>query len=345
MTDCVIYTRVSSKEQEDGFSLVAQRDLLRAYAGDKGFRIAQEYVEVDSARAPGRPKFELMLDYLKANPDTVVLVEKTDRLVRNLKDYITLDDLKVNIHFVKEGAAFGPGAKSSDRFMQGIKVLVATQYSENLSEEILKGMTKRAEAGKWSCKAPYGYRSNPETDSLEIVPAEAEAVRWLFRTYATGEYSLRELCARFRRRAFPWRNARPIYPTLAHKMLNNLIYMGIVKWGDVVAEGEHDPIVDPALWGVGPESHSSEIQTQDQQTRVRLPWPDPMRSLRVSHDRLDQQGASLLQVQQRTWEVYWKQVCQGGQADRDIHRSPGENHASRNRSPTDRLSNQGFQAR
>jgi site-specific DNA recombinase len=248
MTDCVIYTRVSSKEQQEGFSLEAQLDLLQKYAQDGGFRVVQEFTEVESAKAPGRPVFDKMLDYLKANPETVLLVEKTDRLVRNLKDYITLDDLKITVHFVKEGTAFGPGAKSNDRFMQGIKVLVATQYSENLSEEIMKGMTKRAEAGKWSCKAPYGYRSNPETRSLEIVPAEAEAIRWLFETYAMGDYSLRELCAEFRLKALPWRSARPIYPTLAHKMLNNPIYKGIIKWGDVTARGEHEPIVDPAVW-------------------------------------------------------------------------------------------------
>ncbi len=248
MTDCVIYTRVSSKEQEAGFSLKAQLDLLRKYAQDSSFHVVEEYVEVESAKAPGRPVFDKMLDYLKANPETVLLVEKTDRLVRNLTDHIRIEELGINVHFVKEGTQYGPDAKSGDKFMQGIRVLMARQYIDNLREEITKGMTKRAEAGKWSCKVPYGYRSNPETRSLEIVPGEAEAIRWLFETYATGEYSLRGLCAEFRPKGFPWRYAKPIYPTRAHKMLNNPIYKGIVKWCDIMVRGEHEPIVDTALW-------------------------------------------------------------------------------------------------
>ncbi len=248
MTDCVIYTRVSSKEQEEGFSLEAQLDLLRKYALDNDLRIAQEHVEVESAKAPGRPVFDKMLDYLKVNPETILLVEKTDRLVRNLKDHITIEDLGISIHFVKEGTQYGPGAKSGDKFMQGIRVLMARQYIDNLGEEITKGMTKRAEAGKWSCTVPYGYRTNPETRSLEIVPEEAEAIRWLFDTYATGDYSLRQLCAEFRTKGFPWRYAKPLYPTRAHKMLNNPIYKGIIKWGDIVVRGEHEPIVATALW-------------------------------------------------------------------------------------------------
>ena len=248
MTDCVIYTRVSSKEQEEGFSLDAQEEILRKYANAKEFQITHEYREVHSAKAPGRPKFQHMLDYLRVNPETVVLVEKTDRLSRNWPDYLTICGLQVEIHLVKESRIIDKNSTSNDIFIQGIMVLDAIRYSGNLSEEIVKGMTKRAEAGKWSCKAPYGYRNNPETDILEAVPAEAEAVRWLFKTYATGEYSLRELCAEFRRRAFPWRNSKPIYTSLADKMLNNSFYIGIVKWGKVTAQGEHEPIIDPALW-------------------------------------------------------------------------------------------------
>jgi len=248
MTDCVIYTRVSSKEQEEGFSLAAQIDLLRRYAVEKGFQVVQEYQEVESAKAPGRPKFKLMLDYLKVNPETVVLVEKTDRLFRNLKDYLTIEDLKVTVHFVKEGQVYGPGVNSSDRLMQGMKVLMARQFIDNLREEVKKGMVKRAEAGKWSCKAPYGYRSNPDTHSLEIDRAEAAGIKWLFETYATGDCSLKELASEFRLKGFTWRFARPMYPTLAHKMLNNPIYMGVVRWGDIISQGEHEPIIDAALW-------------------------------------------------------------------------------------------------
>lgn len=50
----VIYARVSSKEQEQGFSIPAQLKLLRAYAADQGFTVAQEYVDVETAKRTGR---------------------------------------------------------------------------------------------------------------------------------------------------------------------------------------------------------------------------------------------------------------------------------------------------
>ena len=52
--EAVIYARVSSKEQEkEGFSIPAQQKLLRAYAATEGFRVAQEFVDVETARYYG----------------------------------------------------------------------------------------------------------------------------------------------------------------------------------------------------------------------------------------------------------------------------------------------------
>ena len=107
----VIYARVSSKEQErEGFSIPAQLRLLRDYAQDRGIAIAEEFVDVETAKQSGRAGFNQMVRYLKRRsvPCRVILVEKTDRLYRNLKDWVTLDDLDIDIHFVKEGAISQP---------------------------------------------------------------------------------------------------------------------------------------------------------------------------------------------------------------------------------------------
>jgi site-specific DNA recombinase len=101
----VIYARVSSKEQEkEGFSISAQLKLLREYAATQAFTVAQEYVDVETAKQTGRVAFGEMVTYLKAHPAVrVMLVEKTDRLYRNLKDWVTVDEIDVEIHFAKEG--------------------------------------------------------------------------------------------------------------------------------------------------------------------------------------------------------------------------------------------------
>src|SRR5439155_22967626 len=88
-----------------------------------------------------------------------VLVEKTDRLYRNLKDWVTLDDLDLEIHFVKENVILSRDSRSSEKFIHGIKVLMAKNYIDNLSEETKKGMLEKAEQGIYPTVAPLGYRN------------------------------------------------------------------------------------------------------------------------------------------------------------------------------------------
>src|SRR5713226_4236436 len=114
----VSYTRGSSREQEEGFSLAAQHELLEAYAKERGFKIAARFEESETAKAAGkRPAFGKMVSFFREHPEAVLLVEKTDRLYRNLTDWITLDDLKIEIHFVKEGSVISSESHSSQKFL------------------------------------------------------------------------------------------------------------------------------------------------------------------------------------------------------------------------------------
>ena len=155
----VLYARVSSKEQEkDGFSIPAQQKLLRQYASENGISVVREFTDVETAKRSGRSGFGEMLWYLRRNPTCrTILVEKTDRLYRNIKDWVTVDDLGVEVHFVKEGVVLSPDSRSSEKFVHGIKVLMAKNYIDNLSEETRKGMLEKAAQGLWPSFAPLGY--------------------------------------------------------------------------------------------------------------------------------------------------------------------------------------------
>ena len=155
----VIYARVSSKEQEkEGFSIPSQLKILNSYATEKGFQVVKELVDIETARKTGRPGFNFMVDFFKKEskskspkePCQILLVEKTDRLYRNLKDWVTIDDLDLDIHFVKENVVLCRDSRSSEKFMHGIKVLMAKNYIDNLSEETKKGMLEKAEQGNFS---------------------------------------------------------------------------------------------------------------------------------------------------------------------------------------------------
>jgi DNA invertase Pin-like site-specific DNA recombinase len=145
----VIYARVSSKEQEkEGFSIPAQLKLLRRYATDHGFPVVQEYVDVETAKRAGRTSFMAMVGFfqkqmqVKSDADSrrILLVEKTDRLYRNIKDWVTLDGLGIEIHLVKENDILSRDSRSAQKFMHGIRVLMAKNYIDNLGEETKKGM-------------------------------------------------------------------------------------------------------------------------------------------------------------------------------------------------------------
>src|SRR5262247_420541 len=177
----VMYARVSSKEQEkEGFSIPAQLKLLRGYAAEQRFTVIQEFIDVETAKRAGRTGFTAMVDFFRKQMKTktpehscrILLVEKTDRLYRNLKDWVTLDELDLEIHLVKENVVLSHDAHSSEKFMHGIKVLMAKNYIDNLSEEARKGMQEKAEQGIWQTKTPLGFRNITSPDGKKIIASD-----------------------------------------------------------------------------------------------------------------------------------------------------------------------------
>ena len=113
--------------------------------------------------------------YLRKNSPTcrIILVEKTDRLYRNIRDWVTLDDLDLEIHLVKENEILSADSRSHAKLVHGFKVLMAKNYVDNLSEEVRKGQAEKVRQGLWPSVAPLGYRNNRETHTIEPDPIEA----------------------------------------------------------------------------------------------------------------------------------------------------------------------------
>src|SRR6266852_774616 len=191
----VLYARVSSKEQEkEGFSIPAQLKLLTDYAHHQGFEIVREFVDVETAKAAGRSQFEELVKFLRGHQDVnQILVEKTDRLYRNFKDYVTLEDLNRVVHLVKEHEVLSQSSRSHTKFIHGIKVLMAKNYIDNLSEEVKKGHLEKAQQGEYPAKAPLGYRNNTQTGLVEVEPGKAPFVVRMFELAAQGHYSCKHI--------------------------------------------------------------------------------------------------------------------------------------------------------
>jgi site-specific DNA recombinase len=241
------------EQEKEGFSIPAQLKLLREYAAIHGFVVAQEYVDVETAKQTGRAAFGEMVAYLKAHPSVrVMLVEKTDRLYRNLKDWVTLDELDVEMHFPKEGVVLSRESRSSEKFMHGIKVLMAKNYIDNLSEEARKGMQEKAEQGIWPTKSPLGYRNVTGPDGKKIIatdPAIAPLIAKLFEWYARGDISLKEAArkAHVAGLVYP-RSGGKVPVSTIHTILRNRLYTGSFEWNGKLIQGQHEALVPVELW-------------------------------------------------------------------------------------------------
>ena len=251
----VLYARVSSKDQErGGFSIQAQQQLLRAYARQRGFEIAEAFIDVETAGKAGRANFGAMLRYVRRHPRCrAILVEKTDRLYRNIKDWVALEELGLDVHLVKEGVVLSDESMSAEKFVHGIKVLVAKNYIDNLSEETKKGLLEKARQGLWPSRAPLGYQNIVRRDGKHVIEPDAERapiIAKVFEWYATGEFPLTALTTKARQAGLTYRKSkRPLGRSRIHKLLHDPIYMGDFIWDGQRYEGSHEPIVSRETWG------------------------------------------------------------------------------------------------
>lgn len=250
----VSYVRVSTKDQErEGFSVPAQRKLINDYAEQGNIEIVREFVDIETAKTSGRTAFVEMIDYLVENPDVyMILTEKTDRLHRNMKDFSTLEDLQRELHFIREGCVISKDSRSSEKFIYGIKALMAKNYIDNLSEEVKKGQRQKASQGIWPSFAPIGYQNILLPSGKRGIgpdPGRADLVLRCFELYATGNYSLKQLAKWARSAGLTFRGSgRPVNKATLQVILHNRIYMGGFDWDGEPYKGIHDPIVSAELW-------------------------------------------------------------------------------------------------
>ncbi len=247
---CVLYARVSSKEQEkEGFSIPAQQKLLLEYAHRKRFTVVSEFTDVETAKTAGRTQFGLMVAYLKANSDVkAILVEKTDRIYRNFRDYLLLEDLGVELHLVKENEVISKDSRSHAKLIHGIKVVLAKNFIDNLSEEVKKGMREKAEQGEWPGKAPIGYVNNKATHLVTPDDIKAQAVRVAFESYATGKYSLSKMRELLYDHGLRQAGDRKLSKSMVELILKNPFYFGDFAWSGQTYRGVHEAIISRELY-------------------------------------------------------------------------------------------------
>lgn len=162
----ILFCRVSSKEQEEtGYSLPAQEKLLTEYSEKKDFKIDKIFSISESASGKTQRKFfDEMLAYVRKNNIKNIICEKVDRLTRNLKDAVEIndwiaEDSERQVHLVKDSLILHKESRSQEKLNWNVRLIFAQNYIDNLSEEVKKGQKEKIAQGWIPCRAKLGYKT------------------------------------------------------------------------------------------------------------------------------------------------------------------------------------------
>ena len=254
---CVILARVSSKSQEDeGYSLDSQLKLLQAYCLDNSLRVVRIYKIAETAsKEQSRRIFTELLTYIANNGIYNLAVEKTDRLTRNMKDAVAIDDWLQGdpdrmLHAVKESLRLHKEAKSDVKFMWNIHLAVAKKYTDNLREEAMKGWAEKLAQGWMPSRPPVGYTTAIKNGKRIHVPdpITAKIVAKGFELYLSADGTIRSVEDFFSRTGITTYNNQPLNKNGVHRLLKNPYYMGIIQFNNETYAGSHKPIITKQVY-------------------------------------------------------------------------------------------------
>src|SRR5437868_10578961 len=279
---CAIYTRKSTEHNlELAFnSLDAQREACEAYIksqAHEGWRLIPGRYDdgAFSGASLDRPALQQLLADVRAGKIDIVLVYKVDRLTRSLADFAKLIEL-FDVHgvsFVSVTQSFNTSS-SMGRLTLNVLLSFAQFERELIGERVRDKIAASKRKGLWvGGPVPLGYATVDK--KILVVPAEAAAVRTIFARYLELG-SVRALAQDLDRRGIrskPRRlsNGRTIggerfgVGALAY-LLKNHFYIGELVYRGEVHHGEHEPILDSALF----EAVGAKLAAQAVERRCRL---------------------------------------------------------------------------
>src|SRR5499427_7594352 len=251
---CAVYTRKSSEEglDMDFNSLDAQRESCEAYVASQraeGWALVVDHYD-DGGFSGGtleRPALKRLLADLKAGKIDVIVVYKIDRLSRSMLDFLNLVELfeRHGVTFVSVTQSFNT-KDAMGRMALTILVTFAQFERELIGERIRDKVAASRKRGKWMGGwTPLGYEVRDR--KLIIHEGDAERVRSIFQRFVqlkSATLLARELVAA----GATNRYGHLLDKGVLYKLLNNRVYIGEAVHKGTSYLGEHEAIIDRALW-------------------------------------------------------------------------------------------------
>ena len=248
----IVYARKSTDDHSRQLrSIEDQLAEVRAFAEREKLRIVQTVIERKSAKKPGRPEFNAMLDAIERGEASGIIAWHPDRLTRNPIDsgrivyLLGLDKLK--------DLQFPTGSyprNAQGKFMLNLMFSQSQYYIDNLSEHIRRGKYHRAMNGYWPQAAPIGYKNNKGYRTLVPDPQSAPLLRRMLELYATGDYSLTTLRDELLALGLTGSRVqgRPPSRSQIQIALENPFYYGIIRYKGHLINGKHEPLITQELF-------------------------------------------------------------------------------------------------
>ena len=276
---CVLYVRVSTAMQVDGYSLDGQKNMLKQFAEREGMEIINIYEDAGKSgkSIEGRPAFQQMiLDIQNGLSINYVVVYKLSRFGRNAADVLnSLEELQtydVNLISLEEGI---DSSQTTGKLLISLLSAISEIERENIIEQTMNGRREKARQGGWNGGfAPYGY--NLVNGELEVAEDEAEAIKLIFEMYTKKDYGIEKIAKEMNLMGIKKKPRQNGYlelwtRTLVRNIVDNPIYAGKLAYGRrskekikgtkneyhmvsqkdfILTEGNQAAIIDEETWNI-----------------------------------------------------------------------------------------------
>ena len=250
MNTYFLYARKSTDvEDKQALSIDAQINELREFAERERLGIVAELIEKQSAKIPGRPIFNAMLERIEAGEADGILAWHPDRLARNSVDggriiYLLDTGMIKTLKFPTVRFESDPQGK----FMLNMMFGQSKYYVDALSENTKRGLREKVRRGEYPGPAPIGYINDYRTKRVFVDRERAPIVKEAFERYATGGETQETLRVFFGKHDIRSRTGKLLGNTTISSLLSNPMFYGHFRYRGEVHEGKHEPIITKKLF-------------------------------------------------------------------------------------------------
>ncbi len=245
-----LYIRKSTDEDDRQIlSLEAQEFELNEFARCEHLIVAETFRESQTAKCPGRPIFNQMLDRMERGEAEGILAWHPDRLARNSVDGGRIIFFIDSEHITAlKFPTFWFEATPQGKFMLSIAFGQSKYFVDNLSENTKRGLRQKLRRGEWPGWAPLGYLNDQVKHNIIKDAERFRLVKKLFELYATGNYSMKDLQNTSTSIGLFGKSGKVPSVSLIQHTISNSFYYGVFKYNGELHQGKHEPMISKKLF-------------------------------------------------------------------------------------------------